>query len=89
MEEYYTQRKRCQLTRWSVDQHSSSVLSLIAEFERDWSNPKHKAAQETRDRTNVSLYQKKYSYSTRETGIYVLSIQRKAVVKQDKSMLLP
>jgi hypothetical protein len=69
MEEYYTQRKRCQLTRWSVDQHSSSVLSLIAEFERDWSNPKHKAAQETKDRTNVSLYWRKDSYRTRETQI--------------------
>lgn len=30
VEEYYTQRKRCQLTRWRVDQHSSSVRSLIA-----------------------------------------------------------
>lgn len=29
VEEYYTQRKRCQLTRWRVDQHSSSVRSLI------------------------------------------------------------
>ena len=56
MEEYYTQRKRCQLTRCSVDQHSSSVLSLIAEFERDWSNPKHKAAQQTKDRTYVRSY---------------------------------
>ena len=56
MEEYYTQRKRCQLTRWSVDQHSSSVRSLIAEFERDWSNPKHKAAQQTKDRTYVRLH---------------------------------
>jgi hypothetical protein len=69
MEEYYTQRKRCQLTRWSVDQHSSSVLSLIAEFERDWSNPKHKAAQGTRDKTDVSLYQRKYSYTTKDTQI--------------------
>jgi len=50
MEEYYTQRKRCQLTRWSVDQHSSSVLSLSAEFERDWFSPKHKAAQGTENK---------------------------------------
>jgi hypothetical protein len=88
MEEYYTQRKRCQLTRWSVDQHSSSVLSLIAEFERDWSNPKHKAAQETRDKTDVSLYQRKYSYTTKETRIWVLSRQRKALVEQEKSKLV-
>lgn len=36
-EEYYTQRKRCQLTRCRVDQHSSKVRSLIAAalFDRD------------------------------------------------------
>lgn len=36
-EEYYTQRNRCQLTRCRVDQHSSSVRSLIAGvlFERE------------------------------------------------------
>lgn len=37
VEEYYTQRKRCQLTRCRVDQHSSKVRSLMAAalFERD------------------------------------------------------
>lgn len=30
VEDYYTQRNRCQLTRWRVDQHSSRVRSLIA-----------------------------------------------------------
>lgn len=29
VEEYYTQRNRCQLTRWRVDQHSSNVRSFI------------------------------------------------------------
>lgn len=37
VEEYYTQRKRCQLTRCRVDQHSSKVRSLMAAalFDRD------------------------------------------------------